>query len=267
MRIVFTSLLAFFGLGATALAQCTPDPNITGAPGLYPKGFPDATVGVAYNETVNVIMIKDTTISFLGQTLRFDMCTVKLKSVTGLAAGLSYVCDAANCEWTVDHTQPGLPKGCVNVFGTPTAASASDSAIVTVTVTPGTVDTLQANKPCTPAAGNWGALTTQNYKVRLKVTDPTSLDPSSGADLLLSLQPNPAKNNGELRFRLRETADVAVRISDLTGKTVATTSYGKMNGEQALALDYTNISNGAYFVQLILNGGERVLSRKLMIQQ
>ena len=94
-KILLTLTLALAFIGAQA--QCTPDPQYT-AVGIYPDeliGLSPATVGIAYNQNITIIVPSDTV--YLGFSVIIDK--IDLTSVTGLPTSFSYSCDPPSCSF------------------------------------------------------------------------------------------------------------------------------------------------------------------------
>lgn len=82
----------------------------------------------------------------------------------------------------------------------------------------------------------------------------------------LRLYPNPSNGNFSLSFNLLEEGSVDINLIDLQGRLVSNL-YSGVNSpgmfNQNFALNQPNVSKGAYFVKIDVNGG--VVSKKLML--
>lgn len=85
---------------------------------------------------------------------------------------------------------------------------------------------------------------------------PTDI-PSVAQDVTdLTIQPNPVANATTLSLRLANSADVRIRVIDLSGRLVKefqTQSLGA--GTQSIPLDVSDINQGAYAVVVSTTGG------------
>ena len=97
--LTLTLALAFIG----AQAQCTPDPQYT-AVGIYPDsltGLSPATVGIAYNQNITIIVPSDTSVVLIpgSPAVNVTIDKIDLTSVTGLPSSFSYSCDPPSCSF------------------------------------------------------------------------------------------------------------------------------------------------------------------------
>lgn len=70
--------------------------------------------------------------------------------------------------------------------------------------------------------------------------------------------PNPVKDVANISFALDKAADINVRVIDLSGKIVSSTSYeGLSKGEQLINYDASDLSFGTYFVVLSSSEGQK----------
>lgn len=78
------------------------------------------------------------------------------------------------------------------------------------------------------------------------------------------LYPNPAGNEVNVSFRLKEAADVTIRVRDLAGRVVAESIEGMLTeGGHKSTIALNSLNAGMYFVELSANGA--VASQKLVI--
>lgn len=70
--------------------------------------------------------------------------------------------------------------------------------------------------------------------------------------------PNPVKDVANISFALDKAADINVRVIDLSGKIVSSTSYeGLSKGEQLINYDASGLSFGTYFVVISSSEGQK----------
>lgn len=89
----------------------------------------------------------------------------------------------------------------------------------------------------------------------------------SGGSLTISaVYPNPVATAAKMRISLAVPGDLSMRVTDLTGKTVAQTNYGTVTaGSHDLNIDATKLNPGIYFVQVM--SGNTVRTEKLVVQR
>jgi hypothetical protein len=79
-----------------------------------------------------------------------------------------------------------------------------------------------------------------------------------------SVYPNPTNDIATLNFELKEVANVSIEVVDYTGKVISTQNLGSVsNGSHTI--NTTNISEGIYFANLIVNGN--VTTNKLVVSK
>jgi spore coat protein A, manganese oxidase len=85
-------------------------------------------------------------------------------------------------------------------------------------------------------------------------------------DMELKAVPNPFNSRLSLQFRLKEPSMVTLTIYNAQGATVKQLYKGRTDaGPQIIELDGSNLSNGTYFCELIVNGEKLV--RKLVLEK
>jgi hypothetical protein len=114
MKKIYLTLL-FAMIGIMANAQCTPDPNYT-KPGLYPNRMPDGIVGTWFEQTLTLIVPKDTQINYSGNLYNIKVDSATVVEISDLPSSFSYICDNARRTWA------GGAKGCAKMTGIPMAS-------------------------------------------------------------------------------------------------------------------------------------------------
>jgi Secretion system C-terminal sorting domain len=72
---------------------------------------------------------------------------------------------------------------------------------------------------------------------------------------ILSVFPNPAKTEAFFDLNLLHQAQVEIKLHDLAGKTVLIHHFGSIQtGRSQLKMPLTELPQGDYFAQLLLNG-------------
>ena len=91
---------------------------------------------------------------------------------------------------------------------------------------------------------------------------PSEAGPAAPSDLSLSVQPNPLRSTGAVRFTLNAPADVSVSVVDVTGRVVARIHEGALGaGPHALRLDVRGLASGVYLVRVSGAGGVAAAQR------
>ncbi len=249
LLLSFALAALFLGQFSTVDAQvCVVDPQYTAA-GIYPSDtLMDMNQGTAVNQVVQFVFPSDTTIGPL--TLPFDSFLVS--QVTMIPPGLNWECNLNHPTCAYVTTSGQLTRGCVKIYGTPTAMSAVpayDSIVVTgvayVTI---------------PFVGVQSFA--QDISVYYRIFGFSASD-SPFANAGLSIAPVPVAGQANVRYTLSGDAVVKVTVMDLMGREVAVLSEGmQRTGEQELVLDSKNFATGAYLLKLSINDGEFVQTKK-----
>ncbi len=78
-----------------------------------------------------------------------------------------------------------------------------------------------------------------------------------------SVYPNPATDNISINLDLKETSNLMIDVTDITGKQVAIIMNEKQNGIVTKQFSTASLPNGNYFVRLQVNG--KTATQKLTI--
>lgn len=117
-----------------------------------------------------------------------------------------------------------------------------------------------AVKPITAPDGFYTIL----FKYQTGVSE---LEEIKAKDHLFGAYPNPASHSFTIPFNLVDQASVQIVLTDLVGKEVMSVQKGRLAaGTYQETMDASQLGNGVYFYSLILNG-EKLSTRKLLIQQ
>ena len=101
--------------------------------------------------------------------------------------------------------------------------------------------------------------------VRMNFDPSLSTAEEMQANLNVSLFPNPAQEFTTLDFELRNAANVAIDVSDITGKVVYAESLSNLSeGKHSININTQPFAEGVYFVNL--RNGNNVTSKKLVIK-
>lgn len=268
---LFLVLTIFVGLSFHAQAQCDPDTTTSGVPALYPDTLASGMVGVAYSQTITVVIPQDTTVD-IGFPFTLDICSLVLDSIVGLPTGLTFSCNTSNCVWEVDHTMGVINRGCVQISGIPTDTVFNDTISVFATVNPGqynaTTDSCEALDPSSIPPG----LTQVEYRPRFRVERDTTawntgIEDYNLQELGVKVYPNPTQGQATLSYTLPERTQVAVRLTDILGRQVQLFSLGSQSvGAHELEVGDEELPKGLYFLSLDLGEGANIQTRKLIIE-
>ncbi|MEO6719829.1 MAG: T9SS type A sorting domain-containing protein, partial [Ferruginibacter sp.] len=78
------------------------------------------------------------------------------------------------------------------------------------------------------------------------------------------LYPNPSSSKATISFKLKQDEDITVNVFDLQGKKVMTVSQPKRKvGNQLIALNTADLSNGMYMVQVV--AGTETINMKMVV--
>lgn len=70
--------------------------------------------------------------------------------------------------------------------------------------------------------------------------------------------PNPAVNGAEIKLTLANATDLAITVTDMTGRKVQDVFSGKnISGTQVLAINTQNLNAGVYFVTIVTNDAQK----------
>ena len=274
--------IAFFVGGINTLnAQCTPSTMYTEV-GIYPSdSLPPAEVGKPYSTQIDLVLPRDTTISFppLINNLTISFCDFILDTIENLPAGLTYECDVPGCAWTVDHNIGVISRGCVTISGTPTDTLEGDTLDAIIRITPGYVDStdftcdVDSLKNQLDLLGLWPvvqAFLAQPFNIHWTIDQGNvGIDDLFNKEALsLQLFPNPTDGNSSLRFELPEATQSEIAIYDMMGRQVNQIQSGELyRGHHEFELNMDGLTDGIYLVRLSLDGGQSVITEKLNLQR
>ncbi len=102
------------------------------------------------------------------------------------------------------------------------------------------------------------------FAIRLKMGDQSSVNEIEGLSSV-AVYPNPAASSTNVAIEITNEADVAITVTDLSGKVVYSNALGTVNGTQNVTINTDAISNGAYMVNVSVNG--TVSTQKLIVRK
>ena len=227
-----------------ASAQCTPDPTCMDVlnPGeICPEILPDGTVGVPYSQTVTIIPPATGAVGTGGATVA--ILKIKIKSVSGIPPGLSYVTNPANGEFPV--TTP-YTRYCTLISGTPTTAGTYP---LSITVT-----------PYINFFGSPLAVTDQVDDTSLAIIiHPAGTTGYSIVNMnkfsILDSKPNPFSYSAKIGYISPNSTEVKLSIFDVVGNLIYKESMVAVRGENYFDFDGVKLGKGMY-IYSITNGKE-----------
>jgi hypothetical protein len=102
------------------------------------------------------------------------------------------------------------------------------------------------------------------FAIRLKMGDQSSVNEIEGLSSV-AVYPNPATASTNVAIELTNEAEVAITVTDLSGKVVYSNALGTVNGTQNVTINTDAISSGAYMVNVSVNG--TVSTQKLIVRK
>jgi hypothetical protein len=243
--LTLTLALAFIG----AQAQCTPDPQYT-AVGIYPDsatGLLPATVGIAYNQNITIIVPSDTVVDVLGNMVPVTIDKIDLTSVTGLPSSFSYSCNPSSCSF------PGGTIKCAELSSaSPTSAEIGLHQIIFETTT--TVG---------------GGLLTQDdvidyYYLQVSGITSTINQFDNTTFELKEVYPNPVSNQAKIQFVSGTPENITFKIYNLLGEEIESQLISSSKGVNTINLNTSSYAEGIYLYSI--NNGNKVLTKRMIIK-
>lgn len=102
------------------------------------------------------------------------------------------------------------------------------------------------------------------FAIRLKMGDQSSVNEIEGLSSV-AVYPNPATASTNVAIELTNESEVAITVTDLSGKVVYSNALGTVNGTQNVTINTDAISSGAYMVNVSVNG--TVSTQKLIVRK
>ena len=89
------------------------------------------------------------------------------------------------------------------------------------------------------------------------------MDEAERANLITAVYPNPAQDQVNINLNMEQSENVKVSIFNTLGQTVYSKNYGSLSGVNTLNIHLDNVSNGVYFVKIIV--GDKMYTKPLQI--
>lgn len=103
------------------------------------------------------------------------------------------------------------------------------------------------------------------WSIWVRVSEATSISENAITNFRVSQNmPNPASNNTTIKYELKESANVTLRVFDIAGKEVMHVNEGaKASGVYSIELNTASLQNGIYFYSF--EAGAEKVTRKMTI--
>ncbi len=237
-RVLLCSYL-FMSMVMLSIAQnCTPNITIT-EPGVYPEQPDTAYVDVAYDFSFQILAIKDTTVTFAGQTITANIDSIRVDNVIGLPSNFIYTCNPASCTFN------WRAVGCVNVKGNPTKTQAGIYDLKIATTAFASSGILKIPTPDT----------TEGYQLVILGDGSASIFEQKKD--IVAIYPNPSAN-GVFQLTAKEEPS-SIRITDLQGKNIV---FEGCSNNGITTIDISNTTKGVYLLNLKV--GEHFYTKKII---
>lgn len=227
-RILVVTLLSFI-FNIHSYSQCVPDTSIHNV-GVYPDsatGLASGTVGVAYDQVIQLKVPVDTVVFIFGVPITITIDSVHLAAFNGLPPGLTYTCSAPNCTFL------GGSNGCADILGIPTAAGHYPLTAITNTYASGftQTDTINYYSIDIAAASGLATFNSNNFAVNQNT-------------------PNPFSDYSIISYNIPHKGMAEFSLFNLIGKEVYHISEMANAGGNSISLDARNFAPGVYMYSL-----------------
>jgi hypothetical protein len=101
---------------------------------------------------------------------------------------------------------------------------------------------------------------TASLKIDFK--ESTSAVNDLATKVTINIAPNPTSDRAEIFLSSKESRNLQVRLTDITGRIVLTDNWKVVAGDNQKSLDLHNVAKGAYMIQMIEN--QDVISKKII---
>ncbi len=81
----------------------------------------------------------------------------------------------------------------------------------------------------------------------------SNLTTAAAKSFAINVFPNPAKDYLNVNLNLDKATQIAIELIDMTGKSILRNDYGRLSGEQALRLNFSDFKKGLYVLQIKSN--------------
>jgi hypothetical protein len=98
--------------------------------------------------------------------------------------------------------------------------------------------------------------------VNIQLNDATSSVNDLATKVTINIAPNPTSDRADIFLSSKESRNLQVRLTDITGRIVLTDNWKVVEGDNQKSVDLHNVAKGAYLIQLIEN--QDVISKKII---
>lgn len=248
-KLAFLFILFCSVAGSSAYSQCNPDfiYSLLGIPGIWPDantGINDATVYQKYDQTLTVIVPKDTTVDLADFGFPFSLeIPVNINSftvdgITGLPSTFTFECASTNCIYNTGET------GCLLIEGTADQSMSNQSYLLTINLTIG----IDLNDYGLGDQSFPYDMT--GYELYVRPSTSTIQEASSSELHFISIQTN------QLAYYAREESECRLEVYDALGQKAYATIIQAQKGENRITLPLS-YQSGIYLFS-IFNAKQKI---------
>lgn len=253
MKKLYTALFALAISFASFGQQCSPNPP-RNTPGIYaPAGssfkndtiyvLPSVNYNRSYNQTIQIVVPADTTITYGTATVTADIDSMRVLSVNNTPSWLNYGCDNGTCTWD------GGTAGCLNFAGTsPSSASTT---------------LMEAEIEAFANLGTFGTYR-DTFFVYIEVNVDANVGFAENQTSEPVVGPNPTSGNVNVSFEAATVANWKFELLDITGRVVTTKRGMTAVGMNSIQIERNNWPEGMYLYRFTTNG--KVHTGRLIVQ-
>lgn len=242
MKKLYTTLFAL-AFGIAGYSQCTPAGGFSN-PGIYPPQgstfrddsvyvLPAAPLNSTYNQTINLLIPVDSTITMGGLTITADIDSMRVVGINNMPSWLSYACDNSGCSWL------GGDYGCLNFSGT----------------VPSTGNTWLMDAELEVAAnlGSFGQVV-DTVPVYIEVTAQTVSIRENAVSRAPSVGPNPISDRVSIEYTAIQNQNYHFELMDVTGRMIHSQKGVFTTGKNQVHINRNNWPEGMYLYRLRIDG-------------
>jgi hypothetical protein len=235
-KLLSSLVILLIAMSFKTNAQCTIDSSYTNS-GYYPSSLPDATVNVAYDETVQVVIPTDTVL----QGFTFTITQVVIDSIGGLPSGINYSCNPTNCIFS------GNSNNCIELTGTATVSGTYPLTVYYQTKAKNSIFGTQT-------------LPGEENQYTLTVTQLTSLNETGFQNSLSFGNVFISGNKNEVQYYSPVQKTVNLKIYNMLGNLVFSQDLKSYAGLNKATFNSLYLQSGIYIISLS-EGNNKVSKR------
>jgi hypothetical protein len=248
MKKTVLFLLAVLGASWAGAQTCEPDLTILGTdevvrPAPYSPDNPTintapACIGEDYTQSFT-IQVPDT-FTYNGFPLPIDSVTMGPNAISGLPAGLTYLCDPSNCHF------PKNTLGCILIYGVPAGPTGQYEITIQVSVhTPSLPFPVPLTLPGGVAPDN-------QYFIVVNPAGQCDVGTNTLPTYISSVVNAPNPFSGETTFTVEALVqgEYQFEVFDLVGRRVHARTIQLTPGTNRFGFDAAHLAGGAYYYSL-----------------